>query len=115
MPALRMTPPSAPPLRRFLRGAGAVAAALGVLGCAAPPPTHTLRGSDLPGTDRWMVRFPGERHGKAVGPRVRLPDGADTAQVLVYYARPGSRPSIPLTVAEIAAGRAAHTSLALLR
>lgn len=144
MPALRTTPPLAPPNLGPQRAWGVFVVALGVFGCgtATPPPdpqsaevlpapvvgedlppphadrieydapNRTLNLYDLPGNDRWMVRLPGERHGQAVGPRHRLPEGADTTRTLVYYARPGSRASVAVSVAEIEAGRAGHTSLA---
>jgi hypothetical protein len=60
--------------------------------------------SSLPGNDRWMVQLPGETSGRIVGPVHRLPDGVDPDRTLVYYARPGSKVSARVTVAQI--GRA---------
>jgi len=77
--------------------------------------TRTLTFTDLPGRDRWMVQLPDEPRGRPVGPQHRLPEGVDTARTLVYYTRPGVKASEPVTVAAIEAGRAAHTSLALIR
>jgi hypothetical protein len=71
---------------------------------------RTLSLYDLPGRDRWMVQLPDESVGRLVGPQHRLPEGVDTAHTLVYYARAGSKTSAPVTVAEIEAGKAAHSS-----
>ncbi len=64
---------------------------------------------ELPGRDRWMVQLPDEP-AIAVGPTHRIPDGIDTGRIQVFYARQGFKVSIPVTVAQIAAGRAAHNS-----
>ena len=76
---------------------------------------RTLTLYDLSGRDRWMVRLPDEQRGRPVGPQHRLPEGIDPTRTLVYYARPGVKVSAPVTVAQIEAGRTAHTSLALNR
>lgn len=68
---------------------------------------------ELPAGDRWMVQLPDEEDGRFVGPLHQLPEGVDTARILVYYARPGAKVSAPITVAQIEAARAPHTSLAL--
>ena len=60
-----------------------------------------------------MVQLPDEEDGRFVGPLHQLPEGVDTARILVYYARPGAKVSAPITVAQIEAARAPHTSLAL--
>ena len=65
----------------------------------------------LPNGDRWMVQLPDEENGRLVGPVHRLPEGVDTRRTLVYYARPGARISAPVSVAQIEAGRAPHSSL----
>jgi len=75
----------------------------------------TLTLYDLPGRDRWMVQLPDEPNGRPVGPQHQLPEGADTSRILVYYARPGVKVSAAVTVAQIAASRAAHSSLAIHR
>lgn len=66
---------------------------------------------ELPGRDHWMVQLPDESVGRPVGPRHRLPEGVDPANVLVYYTRPGAKASASVTVAQIEAVRAAHSSL----
>lgn len=68
---------------------------------------------ELPGGDRWMVQLPDEEDGRFVGPLHQLPEGVDTKRILVYYARPGVKVSAPITVAQIEAARAPHTSLLL--
>jgi hypothetical protein len=75
--------------------------------------TRVLSFTDLPGNDRWMVQLPDEPNGRPVVAQHRLPDGVDTNRTLVYYARPGSKVSAAVTVAQIAAGRAPHSSQAL--
>jgi hypothetical protein len=77
------------------------------------PNTRLLTFHELPGGDRWMVQLPNEEVGRLVGPLHQLPEGIDPAHILVYYARPGARASAPITVAQIEAARAPHTSLAL--
>lgn len=67
----------------------------------------------LPGSDQWMVKLPGEPNGRRVGPIHQLPEGIDTAHILVYYSRPGAKTSTPVTVAQIEAGRVPHTSHAI--
>lgn len=76
---------------------------------------RTLILYDLPGRDNWMVQLPDEKIGHPVGPQYRLPEGVDTARTLVFYSRPGVKISLPVTVAQIEAGRLAHSSLALGR
>ena len=88
---------------------------------ALPPPdadrinyderTRTLTFYDLPGNDRWLVRLPGEEVGCQVGWRYRLPD-IDPADVLVYYVRPGAKPSSTVSVKQIQECGGAHISLA---
>jgi hypothetical protein len=65
----------------------------------------------LPAGDRWMVQLPDEERARFVGPLHQLPEGVDTSRTLVYFARPGAPVSAPVTVAQIEAGRAPHTSL----
>ena len=74
---------------------------------------RTLTLYDLPSRDRWIVQLPGEQVGSLVGVQFRLPEGIDTSRTLVYYDRAGVKVSAPVTVAQIAAGRMSHTSLAL--
>jgi hypothetical protein len=86
---------------------------------ALPPPdadlikyderTRTLTMDKLPGNDRWMVRLPGEDVGRPVGTKYRVPD-ADPAEVMVYYARPGLRPSAAVSVKQIQEWGGAHVS-----
>jgi len=64
----------------------------------------------LPAGDRWMVQLPDEERARFVGPLHQLPEGVDTSRTLVYFARPGAPVSAPVTVAQIEAGRAPHTS-----
>jgi hypothetical protein len=64
---------------------------------------------ELPGRDHWMVQLPAEL-GRPVGPRHRLPEGIDPADIRVYYCRPGAKVSASVTVAQIQAVRAHHTS-----
>lgn len=77
------------------------------------PQTRLLTFHELPGGDRWMVQLPNEEMARLVGPLHQLPEGVDPALILVYYARPGAKASAPITVAQIEAARAPHTSLAL--
>jgi hypothetical protein len=72
---------------------------------------RTLTLYDLPGRDNWMVKLPDEAVGRLVGAHHRLPEGIDTTQILVYYARAGVKISAPVTVAQIEAVRKPHTSL----
>ena len=74
---------------------------------------RTLNLYDLPNRDTWMVQLPNESVGHLVGPQHRLPEGVDTTHTLVYYARAGMKVSMPVTVAQIEAGRMAHPSLAI--
>lgn len=76
---------------------------------------RTLILYDLPGRDRWMVQLPDEAKGRPVGPQHRLPDGIDTARTWVYYARPGARISVAVSIDQIAAGRGPHSSIAFIR
>ena len=88
---------------------------------ALPPPdtdrinydesTRTLTLYDLPGNDRWVVRLPGETVGRPVSPQYRIPD-ADLTEVMVYYTRPGLRPSIPVSVKQIQDSGSTHVSIA---
>lgn len=64
---------------------------------------------ELPGRDLWMVQLPAEL-GRPVGPRHRLPEGVDPADIRVYYCRPGAKVSAAVTVAQIQAVRAHHNS-----
>jgi hypothetical protein len=72
--------------------------------------TRTLTLYDLPGNDRWLVRLPGEEHGRQTGPRLRVP-AADLAEVYVYYVRPGMKPSIPVSVKQVRDSGGVHVSL----
>jgi hypothetical protein len=74
---------------------------------------RTLAFAELPGQDRWMVQLPGERAGRPVGPRHRLPEGVDKERTLVYYARAGVKVSAAVTVKAIEDGRVPHTSVAV--
>lgn len=88
---------------------------------ALPPPdadrinfderTRTLTLYDLPGNDRWLVRLPGQEAGRPVSSRHRIPD-VDPAEVLVYYTRPGLKPSVPVSLKQIQECGGAHVSLA---
>jgi len=73
--------------------------------------TRTLTLYNLPGNDRWLVQLPGESVGRPVPPQHRLPD-VDTAEVLVYYTRPGLKPSAAISVKQIQDSGAPHVSLA---
>jgi hypothetical protein len=73
--------------------------------------TRTLTLYDLPGNDRWVVQLPGETTGHQVPPQHRIPD-VDTAEVMVYYTRPGVKPSAPVSVRQIQDSGNAHVSLA---
>ena len=73
--------------------------------------TRTLALYELTGNDRWMVQMPGE-DGRPAVPQQRLPADTDLSQVMVYYARPGMKPSAPVSVQEIRACGQAHSSLA---
>lgn len=74
------------------------------------PHSRLLTFHDLPAGDRWMVQLPDETDARFVGPLHRLPEGIDTSRTLVYYARPGMKVSYPISVAQIEAGRAPHSS-----
>lgn len=76
------------------------------------PRERLLTFHSLPAGDRWMVQLPDEENARFVGPMHQLPEGVDTSRTLVYFARPGAKVSAPVTVAQIEAGRAPHTSLA---
>ena len=71
--------------------------------------TRTLTLYDLPGNERWLVKLPGESVGQPVPPQHRLPD-VDPAEVMVYYARPGVRPSTPVSVRQIQESGNVHIS-----
>ncbi|MBP3959407.1 hypothetical protein J8F10_29540 [Gemmata sp. G18] len=77
--------------------------------------TCTLTLYDLPGNDRWMVQMPGEGSGRPVTPQHRLPADTELSQVMVYYARPGVKPSAPVSVKQIRDSGNAHSSLAHFR
>lgn len=70
---------------------------------------RTLTFYELPGRDHWMVKLPAEL-GRPVGPKHRLPEGIAPAEIRVYYSRPGAKVSASVTVAQIQAVRASHTS-----
>src|SRR4051794_32575510 len=86
---------------------------------AMPPPdadrinyderTRTLTLYELPGNDRWVVRLPGEAAGHQVASRHRIPD-ADLTEVMVYYTRPGQRPSVAVSVKQIQECGGMHVS-----
>jgi hypothetical protein len=88
---------------------------------ALPPPdtdrinyderTRTLTLYDLHGNDRWEVRLPGETVGRLVPPQHRIPD-VDLSEVMVYYVRPGVKPSAPVSVKQIQESGNMHVSLA---
>ena len=72
--------------------------------------TRTVTLYDLPGNDCWRIRLPGEVS-KLSAPQFRVPD-VDTSEVLVYYTRPGVRPSAAVTVKQIQECGSAHVSFA---
>jgi hypothetical protein len=72
--------------------------------------TRTLTLYDLTGNDRWEVQLPGEQVGRPVAGQHRLPD-VDPAQVYVYYTRPGTRPSVSVTVKQILDSGGVHVSM----
>jgi len=74
------------------------------------PRERLLAFHPLPAGDRWMVQLPDEERARFVGPLHQLPEGVDTSRTLVYFTRPGAKISAPVTVAQIEAGRAPHTS-----
>jgi cholesterol transport system auxiliary component len=76
--------------------------------------TRTLTLYDLPGNDRWVVRLPGDGTGRQIGSQHRLPD-VDMAEVMVYYTRPGLKPSAAVSVKQIQECGGAHISLAIPR
>lgn len=88
---------------------------------ALPPPdtdrmnyderTRTLTLYDLPASERWLIRLPGEKAGRPVPSRHRLPNVTDPSQVLVYYTRPGCKASVPVTLRQIRDSGNAHISL----
>ncbi len=75
--------------------------------------TRTLALYDLPGNDRWMVQLPGEAYGRPAAPQHRVPADTDLSEVMVYYARPGVKPSTPVSVKQIRDSGNVHSSLAL--
>ncbi len=77
--------------------------------------TRTLTLYDLPGNDRWMVQLPGEESGRPATPQHRIPADTELSKVKVYYARPGVKPSTPVSVKQIRDSGHAHSSLAGLR
>lgn len=74
------------------------------------PRTRTLTLYGLPGNDRWLVQLPGESVGRPVPPQHRLPD-VDPAEVMVYYTRPGVKPSVPVSVKQIQDSGSTHLSM----
>jgi hypothetical protein len=76
------------------------------------PRERALTFHPLPAGDRWMVQLPDEENARYVGPFHQLPEGVDTSRTLVYYSRPGTKISAPVSVAQIEAGRLPHTSQA---
>ena len=52
---------------------------------------------DLPGNDRWMVQLP-DGSTQPTGSQFRLPADVDPEKVLVYYSRPGVKPSSAVSV-----------------
>jgi len=110
------TPPGSPPSPHAL---GANDPAWIVSGGLPPPDTdrinydertRTVTLYDLPGNDCWRIQLPGEAP-KLVAPQFRVPD-ADTAEVRVYYTRPGLRPSTSVTVKQIQECGSTHVSFA---
>lgn len=73
--------------------------------------TRTLALYDLPGNDRWLVQMPGGE-ARPAAPRQRIPADTELALVLVSYARPGLKPSAPVSVQDIRDSGRAHNSLA---
>jgi hypothetical protein len=73
--------------------------------------TRTLTFYELPGNDRWLVRLPGEPVGRQVAPQHRIPD-VDLKNVMVYYTRPGMRPSVAVSVQQIRDSGGDHVSSA---
>lgn len=74
--------------------------------------TRTLTLYDLPGNDRWMVQLPGETVGRPASAQHRVPRDTDLSEVMVYYARPGVKPSTAVSVKRIRDSGHAHSSLA---
>lgn len=87
---------------------------------ALPPPdldrinyderTRTLSLYDLPGNDRWLVRVPGDDTYRP-GAIHHLP-AVDPSEVTVCYARPGMRPSTPVSLKQIQECGVHHVSFA---
>ena len=73
--------------------------------------TRTLTLYNLPDNDRWQVRLPGESVGQPVPPQHRVPD-VDTSAIMVYYTRPGMKPSAAVSVKQIQESGNPHVSLA---
>jgi hypothetical protein len=74
--------------------------------------TRTLTLYDLPANDRWMVQMPGDDSPRPAAPQQRVPADAELSEVKVYYARPGVKPSRPVSVKMIRDCGQAHSSLA---
>lgn len=77
--------------------------------------TRTLTLYGLSGNDRWMVRMPGAEVGRPAVAQQRIPTDAELSRVVVYYVRPGMKPSAPVSVKQIRDLGRAHNSLALLK
>ena len=77
--------------------------------------TRMLTLYDLPGNDRWMMKRAGEDSGRFVTPQHRLPPDVDLSDVMVYYARPGVKPSSSVSVKQIRDTGHVHSSNAGVR
>ncbi|HEY1192227.1 MAG TPA: hypothetical protein VGE74_31675 [Gemmata sp.] len=76
---------------------------------------RTLTLYDLPGNDRWMIQMPGDESGRPAAQQQRIPTEAALAHVVVYYVRPGLKPSATVSVQQIRDTGHAHNSLAILK
>ncbi|MCI0703438.1 MAG: hypothetical protein L0241_20355 [Planctomycetia bacterium] len=71
--------------------------------------TRTLTLYNLPGNDRWMVHLP-DGTKQPTGAQLRLSADVELDKVLVFYARPGVRPSTSVSVKQIQECGNAHNS-----
>lgn len=77
--------------------------------------SRTLTLYDLPGNDRWLIQMPGDEVPRPAALQQRIPADAKLSSVWVSYARPGVKPSAPVTVQQIRDTGLAHNSLAILK
>jgi hypothetical protein len=71
--------------------------------------TRTLTLYELRDDECWHVKLPGERAGRPVPSKHKLPN-IDPSEVQVYYARPNGKPSMTVTVRQILDSGPAHVS-----